>query len=128
MKKLSLIACASVLITHTGMMAGGGTHSEQAVAHSAASGSNASTSTATAIAESGAATSVAVAVPLLVAGSTAVASAGAAEESIQATTAPVGTPLEITEESVTAGPPPDKALAPKDEKSEKTNPAEKPTE
>lgn len=91
----------------------GDTHSGQAVEESAQTGSHASASAAHGIVASGQVTSAASAVPLAIGGSAAAVTTEIAKDLMDAATAPVGTPLEITDESVTAGPPPDEALAPK---------------
>ena len=82
---------------------------------SAASG-NASASAGHSLAASGQLTSAALAVPLMsagvVAGSVGGASAGSANQSMRAATAPIGTPLEITDESITVISPKE-ALKPK---------------
>lgn len=103
----------------------GDTHSGRAVGESAEAASHSGASVAHGTMASGQVTSAASAVPLAVVGSAGavIGSAGAASTQIakdlmSAATAPIGTPLEITDESVTTGPPPNEALAPKKPKEE----------
>jgi len=88
-------------------------HSGQAIRETGKSGSHASASVGHAIAGSGQVTSAASAIPLAVVGSAGAVSAKVSSELMEAATAPIGTPLEISDESVTAGPPPSEALVPK---------------
>ena len=89
------------------------TYSVNAIEEASKAGSHTSTSAGHSIAASGQVTSAASAVPLAVSGSAGAVSTEIAKELMDAATVPIGTPLEMTEESVTAGPPPDQALAPK---------------
>lgn len=88
----------------------------QAVTNGLQASGHASASAAHSIAASGQLTSAAIAIPLMsagaVAGSVGTASKGAAGESMRAATAPIGTPLEVTDESITVMSPKD-ALKPK---------------
>ena len=94
----------------------GGTQANEAAAHGAAASGHASASAAHSVAASGQLTSAALAVPLLsggaVLGSAGAVSAGAGRDSLRAATAPIGTPLEITDEVITIIPP-NEALKPK---------------
>ncbi len=92
---------------------GADTHSGQAIQNTTKAGSHGSASAGHAIGASGQATSAAAAVPLAVGGSAGAASNKIAKDLINAATAPIGTPLVITDETITVGPPPDEALAPK---------------
>jgi len=119
MKKINLLFIASVVsIVLSVNSYGADTYSGQAVKEAGKAGSHASASAANAIVGSGQVTSAASAVPLAIGGSAGAVSAEMAKDSMEAATAPIGTPLEITDESVTAGPPPNEALAPKKPKQE----------
>lgn len=100
------------------------THSGQASANAAQSGSHASASAAHSIAASGQVTSGLSAIPLaiggLVSGTAGALSSQAARGSARAATAPIGKPLEITDETITVMPPNEalkKAAPKKDDKS-----------
>ncbi|MBF0303728.1 MAG: hypothetical protein HQK73_11870 [Desulfamplus sp.] len=86
------------------------THSGQALDESGKAGSHASNSAAHAIISTGKVTSAASAIPLSIGGSVGAVSSEIANELMDAATAPAGTPLEISDESVTVGTPPDEAL------------------
>jgi len=99
------------------------THSGQASANAAQSGSHASASAGHSIAASGQVTSAASAIPLaiggVVSGAAGAVSGQAARSSAQAATAPIGTPLDITDETITVMPPNEalkKEAPPKSEK------------
>lgn len=102
---ISLIALLSVNAyagdTHSGRAV---THSGQASVHSAEAAAHGSVGAVQV-------TSGAVAVPLYVIGSVGALSTHVADELMEVATTPIGEPLEITDETVTAGPPPDKVLA-----------------
>ena len=121
MRKLKLVSFACVLcFAHAGdVIAGETTHSGQAISNAAQATGHAAGSAAHSIAASGQVTSAAAAVPLsiggAVLGSTGAASGSAARESMNAATAPIGTPLEITDEAITIMPP-SEALKVKDTK------------
>ena len=120
MKKRNIATIASAITMLWSVNSfGGETHSGQAVVEAGKAGSHASASAGHAIAASGQVTSAASAVPLAVAGSTGAVSTEIAKDLMHAATAPAGAPLEITDENVTAGPPPNEALAPKEIKEEK---------
>jgi hypothetical protein len=91
-------------------------HAGQAASNSLQASGHASASAAHSMAASGQLTSAAIAIPLMsagaVAGTVGSASTGAAGESMRAATAPIGTPLEVTDESVTVMSPKE-ALKPK---------------
>lgn len=95
------------------------THAGRAVSLSGQASAATSGSAAHSIAASGQVTSAAVAVPLsasgAVMGSAGAASARAAHDSMKAATAPIGTPLPVTDEAITIMPP-NEALKTKEEK------------
>ncbi len=117
LSKLLLILILSITIG--GYCIAGDTHCGKAVEEASKAGSHASKSAAHAIVGSGQVVSAASAVPLAISGSAGAVSVKIAEDLMGAATAPPGTPLIITDETVTAGPPPDEALkikAPTDNK------------
>jgi hypothetical protein len=85
------------------------THAGRAVNEAVQSSGHASASAAHSIAASGQVTSAVSAVPLSIGGaalgSAGAVSAAAARDSMRAATAPIGTPLEITDEAITVIPP-----------------------
>ncbi len=85
------------------------THAGQAVKNGVAASGNASASAAHSVAASGQVTSAMSAVPLLlggaVIGSAGVVSAAAGHDSMKAAMAPIGTPLQISDEAITVIPP-----------------------
>lgn len=111
MCKTRLISSAFVLLllNSSHVFAGEDTHAGQAIKNSGQASGHASASAAHSVAASGQVTSAAIAVPLSVGGavlgSAGAVSAGAAHESMKAATAPIGTPLEITDEAFTTMPP-----------------------
>lgn len=120
MKKLNLIIAMAVTVVFSGNSFSGDTHSGRSVeegvkasSHAGKASSHASASAGHAIVGSGQVTSAASAVPLAVSGSAGAVSTEIAKDLRDAATAPVGTPLEVTDESVTAGVPPSEALDPK---------------
>lgn len=120
MKKFNILAIAASMTMILSVDSyGGDTHSGRAVAESGKAGSHASAAAGHAVAGSGQATSAASAVPLAIVGSVGAVSAEMAKDLMEAATAPIGTPLEVTDEPVTAGPPPNEALAPKKPKQER---------
>ena len=88
----------------------GDTHSGRAVKEAGKTSSHASASTAHAVVGSGQVTSAALTVPLFVSGATGAVSTIIATDLMEAATTPPGTPLAITDETVTAGPSPAAAL------------------
>lgn len=84
-------------------------HAGRAANEAARSSGHASASAAHSVAASGQVTSAVSAVPLSVGGavlgSAGAVSAGAARDSMKAATAPIGTPLEIGDETITVIPP-----------------------
>jgi hypothetical protein len=111
MNKLARTTFAAIIAASTGGIASADdeTHAGRAVSEAAQSSSHASASAAHSIAASGQVTSAASAIPLsiggAVLGSAGAVSAGAARDSMRAATAPIGTPLEITDEVITVVPP-----------------------
>lgn len=84
--------------------------SQQAVKESVKAGSAASKASIHAIAASGQTTSAASAVPLLISGAAGTASGKAGSDLLNTATQPIGQPLQVTDETITVGPPPDQAL------------------
>jgi hypothetical protein len=84
-------------------------HAGQAAKSGVAASGNASASAAHSVAASGQVTSAMSAMPLLsggaVLGSVGAVSAAAGHDSMKAATAPIGTPLQITDEAITVMPP-----------------------
>ncbi len=99
---LNLNACASA------------THSEQAIKESGEAASHASASLAHGIIASGQVTSAVSAIPLAVVGSVGAVSAEISKDLLEVATTPIGTPLEITDETVTVGLRPEEALSTKE--------------
>ncbi len=87
-----------------------GTHAGEAVKESVKASGAASKGSMHSIAASGQVTSAVSAVPLLVGGSVGAVSGKAGSELMQSASQPIGKPLEVTEEAVTVGPPPDQVL------------------
>lgn len=112
MKKLFLAIAAIIAFTSSTNVIASGNHSGQALKETGKSGSHASASVGHSVAGSGQVTSAASAMPLAVVGSVGTVSKTVSNELMEAATAPIGTPLEITEESISAGPPPSEALKP----------------
>lgn len=125
MRKSILVSSVLLLLFATGgqVLAGQDTHSGQAIKESAQASGHASASAAHSIVASGQVTSAASAVPLSVGGavlgSAGAVSAGAAHDSMKAATSPIGTPLEVTDESITTMPPNEALKRKKDQKSDK---------
>jgi hypothetical protein len=96
------------------------THAARAVTYSGQASTAASGSAAHSIAASGQVTSAVSAIPLSVGGaamiSGGVVSAGAANASMKAATAPIGTPLPVTNEVITVMPPNEALKKKNDEK------------
>ncbi len=94
---------ASMFISQQAMAQGSAQHSGQAVGHSALAAGHSAVGSAKL-------TSAAVAVPLLVVGTVGVASAEAGKSLLKAANRPIGEPLEVSDEILTVGPSPDRAL------------------
>ena len=119
MKKRSVLAIVSAITLILSVNSfGADTHSGQALEDAGKAVSHGSSSAGHALIGSGQVTSAASAVPLAVGGSAGAVATEIANDLMEAATAPIGTPLEITDESVTVGPPPDEALIPKKNKQE----------
>lgn len=99
---ISLMLCANSFA--------GDTYSGRAVAESGKASMHGSASIANGIAGSAQVVSAVAAVPFLAIGSVGELSKEVGVTLMEAATAPIGTPLIITEETVTAGPPPNDAL------------------
>lgn len=113
MKLLKIIAIVStVTLIWSANSFASENHSGQAIRETGKSGSHASASVGHALAGSGQVTSAASAMPFAIVGSAGAVSTKVSNELMEAATAPIGTPLEITEESITVGPPPSEALVP----------------
>jgi hypothetical protein len=111
MKKLHLLNIAlTIQLASAGVaIASDHNHSGQASGHAAQSGSHASASVGHSIGASGQVTSAASAIPLSIGGAAlsvgGAVSIGAANDSARAAAAPIGKPLEITDEAITVMPP-----------------------
>ena len=110
MNKINKIVAMLIITLVSSNIYAADTHSGQAAKHAANSGSHASGSAAHAIMSSGQVASAAAAIPLSTIGSAGKVSGQISKELMDAATAPIGTPLEITEESIVAGPPPNEAI------------------
>jgi hypothetical protein len=106
--KISLVFWLFV-VTNSSAFAADNTEAGRAVNEAVQSSGHASASAAHSIAASGQVTSAVSAVPLSVSGaalgSAGAVSAGAARDSMRAATAPIGTPLVVTDETITVIPP-----------------------
>jgi hypothetical protein len=111
MKKTTIFLVLMILMS---MVAGysfaQGTYSGEAVKESGKAGSHASKSVVNSIAASGQATSAVSAIPLATSGAAGAVSGQAAQDLIDAANQPIGKPLPISDETFTAGPPPDQVL------------------
>jgi hypothetical protein len=111
MRRLKLISLQAFFVASAigSAVADDNTHAGRAVNEAVKSSGHASASAAHSIAASGQVTSAVSAVPLSIGGvalgSAGAVSAGAARDSMRAATAPIGTPLEITDEAITVIPP-----------------------
>ena len=107
--KLLVIALTVSLMPVGVVIAADNTHSGQAVGNSIQAGSRAGASIGHSIAASGQVTSAVSAIPLSIGGAAlsvgGAVSVGAARDSARAATAPIGTPLKITDETITVMPP-----------------------
>jgi len=114
-RRLVLVASIVLLAGSPPVFSGQDTHSGQAVRESGQASVHASASAAHALVASGQVTSAVSAVPLAIGGaaltSAGTASTGAAKSLQKAASAPAGTPLKITDESLVTVPP-DEALKP----------------
>ena len=120
MKKSMFFLVSIVLVLMVaGYSSAQSTYSGEAVKESGKAGSAASKSVVNSIAASGQATSAVSAVPLAASGAAGAVSGQIAQDLVNAASQPIGKPLEITDETVTAGPPPDQALKIKNQ--QKTN-------
>jgi hypothetical protein len=104
------IFCALLLCITTHLCAQSTSHSQEAIKQSGKAGSAASKGSIHAIAASGQAASAASAVPFLASGAAGALSEKVGDDLLKNASQPIGRPLEITEEVITAGPPPDQAL------------------
>lgn len=90
--------------------AGDDTHSGKAASHGSQASQHASGSAAHAIMASGQVVSGAASVPFMASGASGAVSAQIGEDLNKAATAPADGPLEISDETITVGPPPDQAM------------------
>lgn len=88
----------------------GDTHSGRAISEAGRASGHSGASAVHSVAGAAQVTSGAIAVPLYVSGGVGTVSTIIADELMEAATAPAGSPLVITEETVTAGPPPSDVL------------------
>ena len=88
----------------------GETHSGKAASHGSQASEHASGSAAHAIMSTGQVVSGAASVPLMASGASGAVSAQMGQDLKDAAMAPAGEPLEISDETITVGPPPDKAM------------------
>jgi hypothetical protein len=106
---ICLVLIVSALMV-AGHAFGQGSFSGQAVQESVKASGHASKAVVNSIAASGQATSAVSAVPLAASGAAGAVSGQVAGDLLNAASQPAGKPLEITDETVTAGPPPDQML------------------
>lgn len=110
----SIITIIVIMITSCGQSFAQGSHSGQSLNNSFAASNHASKSIAHSVAASGQVVSGVVSIPLISAGALGAASAQAGDALWEAATAPANGPLKISNETVTAGPPPDEAVLKQD--------------
>ncbi|MEI7432257.1 MAG: hypothetical protein WCL27_17565 [Betaproteobacteria bacterium] len=107
--RIFLVALSVLMMLLSNVFAQETTHSGQAATESVRASGHASGSAAHSIAASGRVTSAAIAVPMSVGGAVLVvsgaASVSAANQSMRAAIAPIGTPLPITDEAIVTTPP-----------------------
>jgi hypothetical protein len=110
MKTPRFAAALILSIVFAGACFAEGTYSGQAVKESARASSHASVGVVYGVIATGQVVSAAAAAPFAIAGSVGAVNTRIAEGLRDAASVPVGTPLPIADEIVTAGPPPDQAL------------------
>lgn len=106
MKKKMVIVSAmlvSLFFSQQAMAQGSAQHSGQAVGHSALAAGHSAVGTAKL-------TSAAVAIPLVAVGAVGAVSAEMGKGLMKAANKPIGEPLEISDETLTVGPSPDRAV------------------
>lgn len=109
--KTPTLAAALILSTvFAGTCFAEGTYSGQAVRESARASSHASVGAVYGLIATGQVVSAAAAAPFAIIGSVGAVNTRIAEGLMDAAAVPVGAPLPIADEIVTAGPPPDQAL------------------
>ncbi len=118
---LSSVVCFSLAFSFNCLAAD--SHMGRALKESGKASGHASKGAGHAIVSTGQVASGVSAVPLAVAGSAGAVSNEIAKDLLKAATAPPGTPLEVTDETVSAGPAPDKAMEikAKSDKAQKTD-------
>lgn len=110
MKKLILAVTLILSVGFAGNSFAEETYSGRAVAESGRASSHASAGVTYGTVASGQAVSAVAAVPFAVLGSAGAVSSEISAGLMELATAPAGTPLPITDEVFTAGPPPDRAI------------------
>ncbi len=110
LKRVAIGALAALIVCMYSYSYAEGTHAGEAVKESVKASGAASKGSAHAIAASGQATSAASAAPLLIGGSAGAVSGKIGNDLMQSASQPIGKPLAITDEAITAGPPPDQVL------------------
>jgi hypothetical protein len=111
MKKMKMLSAALIFtLTGAGACLAAETYSGRAGTESTRAGSHGGMSTVQGIAASGQVASGAVAVPFAVSGAAGSVGNDSARNLRHAATAPAGAPLPVSEETVTAGVPPNEAL------------------
>ncbi len=110
MKKFLGFIIVTTMILMVSSALAEGTHSGQAAKEAAKAGSHASNSAAHAIAGTGQVTSATSAVPLAISGAAGAVATEVANDLMDAATQPIGETLEITDENISAGPPPNEVL------------------
>lgn len=105
---LSSAVCFSLVFSLNCLAAD--SHIGRAVKESGTASGHASKAAGHAIAGTGQVASGVSAVPLAIGGSAGAVSNEIAKDLMKAATAPAGAPLEVTDENITVGPPPDKAM------------------
>jgi len=109
-QNLILVSMISMTALVSNVSASSLNHSGQALNHAVQSGSHASGSVAHVIMSSGKVASAAAAIPLAIVGSIGEVSKQVSENLMDAAFAPIGTPLDISDESFVVGPPPNEVI------------------
>ncbi|NWF36982.1 hypothetical protein [Mariprofundus sp. KV] len=104
-KKMAIVGAMviAMLFSQQAMAQGSAQHSGKAVGHSALAAGHSAVGSAKL-------TSAAVAVPLVAVGAVGAVSAQAGNALLKAANKPIGEPLEISDEAITVGPSPDRAI------------------
>ncbi|MFH2057372.1 MAG: hypothetical protein ABIJ59_00535 [Pseudomonadota bacterium] len=107
---LNLITLIIVILISNQPSFAQGTHSGQAVKNSAQASASVSKGAAHSIAASSQVASAVIAIPFMALGASGAVSAKVGEDLWDAANKPAGRPLEITDETISAGPPPDEVI------------------